>query len=143
VGTADASTPFADSGSATQRVLIAQVEKELPFAELDLATEIGRRSVFQCRGRHQVDESERVPVLLSGKVLRGAIEFCVSGGCGSQFFGCRRERGEDFVVAHAAEPVFRVFVVGLATVHDAMPEAATWIMNFLADGVGFVEEVKA
>src|SRR5687768_5721155 len=46
------------------------------------------------------------------------------------------------MLADAAEPVFGVFAVGLATVHDAVPVAAGWARQRLADLVRLVEKIE-
>ena len=56
-----------------------------------------------------------------------------------------RERILDRRAAAAAEPVFRVAVVGLAAMHDRMPvvprTAASFSLDRLRDGMALVEEV--
>src|SRR5690349_11011054 len=52
-----------------------------------------------------------------------------------------RQRLKDGMLADAAEPVFRVPVVRLAAMHDAVPVTAVRGINLLADGMGLVEKV--
>jgi hypothetical protein len=139
--------PFVDQGSSQPTMpggrsgpnglAITVVEEELPFDLSNVAGELAGGRFATGNGLAQVDEGERVPI---GGSEMGRCAFRLLFNKLSSLLAEWTEHG---MLPDAMEPVFRVAVVGLAAVHDAVPVAAIGGANVLADAVRLVQKVMS
>src|SRR4051794_4892045 len=102
------------------------VKQELPFQSRDFTGEaLAPRAVASDR-LAQIDEAKGVPRRLGGEKLGRSIELRLSRQLASR----TGQWLKDGMLAHAAKPVFRIAIVRLAAVHDAVPVTAVDRVNF-------------
>ena len=111
---------------------IAVVEQKFPFALLDLAAEQFRRPIAFHGSLAHVGKDPGIPRGLSNsptfRVGRQASRF------GTKHF-------ENWMLAHAIEPVLGISEIAFPAMHDAVPVASTSRVDVLTDPVRFIQEI--
>src|SRR5262245_42468479 len=108
----------------------------LPLTLLNATAEHLAPGAATYYGRAEVNEREGIPAGLADQELSGRIRFVASE------IGCGREQYlENRMGADTAEPIFAVVEIRFPAMHQTVPVAACRGVDFLADRVGFVQEI--
>ena len=113
------------------------IKQNLPFQTCNLAGKLFAPRAAAPDGLAKIDKAKRIPRRLGGEILSRSIELRL----GRKLPSAVRQRLKNRMLRHAMKPVFGVPIVGLAAMHDPVPEAALDGVKFLADRMRLIKKI--